>query len=182
MLYKERIFTAGNGRDYILRSPQKEDAEKVLDYLKLTAFETEYGISYPEELNFTVKEEEDFIERYLSEKGSIMISVFENDTLAGNASLTCIDNKKKTRHRATFGIALLKSVWGQGIGYKVLSELIAFSKEAGYEQLELEVAAHNTPAIRLYEKSGFSVYGKRPHSFKLKNGSYSDELLMLLKL
>ncbi|WP_373212255.1 GNAT family N-acetyltransferase [Ruminococcus sp. 5_1_39BFAA] len=182
MLYKEEKFIGKNGSQYILKSPEISDAEKVIHYLKTSAQETEYGISYPEEMDFSIKDEEDFITRFADDKKSIMISVFEGDTLVGGASLTSVLDKRKTRHRATFGIAMLKSAWGQGLGYKILSELIAFAKKAGYEQIELEVVSSNLPAINLYKKLGFVVYGERPRSFKLKNGNYSDELLMVLAL
>lgn len=182
MIYQEEIFTGKNGIYYTLRSPQPGDARQMIDYLKRTARETEYGISYPEELDFGIQEEADFITRYAEDPGSLMISVFDGDALVGNASLTCVLDKQKTRHRATFGIALIKPVWGQGLGHKIVSELIAFSREAGYGQIELEVTSSNTPAISLYKKLGFSVYGERPRSFRLKSGSYSDELLMVLPL
>ena len=77
---------------------------------------------------------------------------------------------------------MLRSDWGQGLGKKILSELIAFAKQAGYEFLELEVAASNSTAVSLYQKMGFEVYGERPRSLKLKSGDYYDELLMVLKL
>lgn len=182
MLYEQEEFIGKNGKKYILKSPQIGDAEKLIHYLKQSAEETEHGISYPEELNFTIKEEEDFVAKFLEDDTSIMISVFEGETLVGNASLTCVLDKKKTRHRATFGIAILKSAWGQGLGYKVMSELITFSKKAGYEQIELETVTTNTSAVSLYKKLGFIVYGERPQAFKLKNGNYSDELLMVLSL
>lgn len=182
MLHTQEIFTGKNGISYTLRSPELADAEKMIAYLKATAEETEYGLSYPEELNFTIKDEEDFIAHYASDKGSIMISAFDGDILVGNASLSCVMDRKKTLHRATFGIAILKSDWGQGLGKKILSELIAFAKQAGYETLELEVASNNTSAINLYKDLGFVVYGERSRSLKLKSGSYYGELLMVLYL
>lgn len=182
MLYPKEEFTGKNGIRYTLRSPELADAEKMIDYLKTTASETEYGLSYPEELDFTVKDEEDFISHYSEDKGSIMISAFDGDRLVGNASLSCVMERKKTLHRATFGMAMLKSEWGQGLGRKILSELIAFAKKAGYEFLELEVAANNTSAVTLYKTMGFVVYGERPRSLKLKNGDYYDEFLMVLNL
>ena len=178
----QTLDTTLAGTDYTLRSPELADAEKMIDYLKTTASETEYGLSYPEELDFSIKDEEDFISHYSEDKGSIMISAFDGDRLVGNASLSCVMERKKTLHRATFGMAMLKSDWGQGIGRKILSELIAFAKQAGYEVLELEVAANNTSAVNLYKKMGFVVYGERPLSLKLKNGEYYDELLMVLNL
>ena len=182
MLYAAKEFIGKNGKGYLLKSPALSDAEKMIEYLKATASETEYGLSYPEELDFSVKDEEDFIAHYSKDNGSIMISAFDGNRLVGNASLSCVMERKKTLHRATFGIAIRKSEWGQGLGEKILSELIAFAKQAGYEFLELEVAACNTPAVNLYKKMGFSICGERPHSLKLKDGTYYDELLMTLEL
>lgn len=182
MLYKEETVLGKNNKTYTLRSPNAADADRMIAYLKIAAEETEYGLSYPEEMDFSIQDEEDFIHNYAAAQGSIMITAFDGDTLVGNASLSCVFDKKKTKHRATFGIAILKCAWGQGLGYKILSELISFAKRAGYEQLELEVVSTNTSAINLYKKLGFKVYGERPRSFKLKNGTYSNELLMALDL
>lgn len=182
MIYKEEAFTGKNGRLYTLRSPTAADAEKMLAYLKLTAEETQHGLSYPEEMDFSIQDEEAFIAGFAENTGSIMITVFEEKALVGNAYLSSVFDKQKARHRATFGMAMLKCAWGQGLGQKLLTELIRFATQAGYEQLELEVVSTNTPAIRLYQKSGFEVYGERPRSFKLKNGEYSNELLMILDL
>lgn len=182
MLYKEEIFTGKNGTAYMLKSPETTDAEQMLAYLKATAEETEHGLSYPEEMDFSIKDEEDFITGFAESAGSLMISAFESGALVGNALLSSVFDKKKAMHRATFSIALLKCAWGQGLGQKMLSELIGFAKRAGYEQLELEVVSTNLPAVSLYKKMGFVVYGERPRSFKLKSGMYSNELLMVLDL
>ncbi len=182
MLYKEEQFIGKNNKIYTLRSPEVADAEQMIAYLKTTAEETEYGLSYPEEMNFTIQDEEAFIANFSADEGSIMISAFEDGELVGNASLMRVFDKKKTLHRATFGMAMLKKVWGKGLGGKILSELIASAKQAGYEQIELEVVSTNVPAVSLYRKLGFEVYGERPRSLKLKNGSYSNELLMILNL
>ena len=61
MVFRKEEFIGKNGVLYTLRSPELDDAEKMIRYLKSTASETEYGLSYPEELNFSVKDEEDFI-------------------------------------------------------------------------------------------------------------------------
>lgn len=182
MRFPKEEFIGKNGIRYTLRSPETEDAEKMIAYLKATAEETEFGLSYPEEMDFTIQDEENFITQYNKDPGSIMVSAFEGDRLAGNASLCCVMDRQKTLHRATFGIAIRKSDWGQGLGEQILRALIAFAKQAGYELLELEVASSNTSAIRLYDKLGFVVYGQRPCSLKLKSGDYYDELLMVLEL
>ena len=52
----------------------------------------------------------------------------------------------------------------------------------GFEQLELEVYSDNSRAIHLYEKFGFERYGIQPRAFKLKDGSYRDEIIMVKML
>ena len=56
------------------------------------------------------------------------------------------------------------------------------AKEAGYEQAELEVIADNKNAIALYEKTGFTKYGRFPDNMKYKNGKYADAYWMMKKL
>ena len=182
MKYSEEIFTGKNGTVYTLRSPEKGNADKLLAYLKQSAAETDYNLSYPEELTFSVADEEAFINHYASDPGCLMITAFQGEDVVGNASLCCVMDRYKTRHRATFGMAILKDHWGQGLGRKILSELILFAMSAGYEQLELEVAAENHTAVSLYKSLGFVIYGERKHSLKRKTGGYSDEYLMILEL
>ena len=182
MKYALESFIGKNGAEYILRSPEVTDATAMIAYLKATAADTEFGLSYPEELDFTPADEEAFIMHYAKDAGSIMIAAFSGGELIGNASLSCVMDRYKTRHRATFGMAVLKPHWGQGLGRKILSELILFAKSAGYEQLELEVAAENITALSLYKSFGFVIYGERKHSLKRKTGGYSDEYLMVLEL
>jgi RimJ/RimL family protein N-acetyltransferase len=46
------------------------------------------------------------------------------------------------------------------------------------KQLHLGVASHNEPALRLYQKAGFVIYGTDPR-FQFVNGRYVDEHLMV---
>ena len=53
----------------------------------------------------------------------------------------------------------------QGIGDRLVKNLIERLKEDGVYKLTLEVRVSNTPAISLYEKLGFSVLGRRPNYY-----------------
>ena len=48
----------------------------------------------------------------------------------------------------------------------------------GYEQLELRVASGNARARRLYEQAGFEAWGAAKRGFKLRDGSYQDDVMM----
>lgn len=51
---------------------------------------------------------------------------------------------------------------GEGIGYKIMKQLLERGRGIGIKDYTLEVRAGNKPAIRLYEKLGFVSEGNRP--------------------
>ncbi len=66
--------------------------------------------------------------------------------------------KRHPTQRTTwgFGIGLHKDYRGRGLGGKLMRELFDTARnELGLERIELSVDAHNTPAVKLYEKFGF---------------------------
>jgi [ribosomal protein S18]-alanine N-acetyltransferase len=58
-------------------------------------------------------------------------------------------------------IAVAPDRQGQGLGTRLLAELMDFSVRRGCERLDLEVRADNEVAIRLYERHGFARVGLR---------------------
>ena len=58
-------------------------------------------------------------------------------------------------------IAVKKEFQGNGIGKKLLLEVINFTKSQNGTLVFLEVMHNNEPAIRLYEGNGFTAVGKR---------------------
>ena len=49
MIIKDIDFTLKDGRHAIIRSPKDEDIQGMLDYLYISAGETEFILRYPEE-------------------------------------------------------------------------------------------------------------------------------------
>ncbi|HVI39973.1 MAG TPA: GNAT family N-acetyltransferase [Anaerovoracaceae bacterium] len=182
MVFEEKRVALKAGIACILRSPGPDDAEAVLAHLRQTSEETNFMIRYPEEIILTVKEEEEFLEKYQTDQKSMMISAVIDGKIIANAGLSCVMDTIKYRHRAVFGISIQKEYWNMGIGTAILSELIRWAPNAGYEQLELEVACENERAVRLYKKMGFEIYGTRECSCKYRDETYSSDYLMLRSL
>ena len=67
----------------------------------------------------------------------------------------------------------------RGIAESLIDCLIRELKERGSRALMLEVRVSNDPAIALYEKMGFTPYGRLPNAFRLRNGEFHDEILMV---
>lgn len=182
MIFPEKRTTLADGSAVVLRSTRVEDAPVQLEYLHVTAAQTEFLVSYPEDIKLTVEDEELFIRRQLKDPDSIMIICEVDGRHAGNCSLTVKDSRIKTRHRGSIGIAIRKEFWNRGIGTLLMRELFALGTNMGLHQLELQVFRDNVRAIALYSKMGFEIVGMLPDAFCLKDGTFRDEYTMVRKL
>lgn len=167
-----------DGTTCILRSPDERDAEKMIEYLKTTSEETYFMVRYPEEINITTDKEIGFIKDNLNSNKDMMIAAFVNNELAGNVGISCVRNDIKLKHRAVSGISIKEKYWNNGIGNALLGEVIEQARQMGYEQIELGVFSDNEKAKELYEKYGFEVWGNVKNAYKLKDGTYRDEIMM----
>ena len=98
------------------------------------------------------------------------------------AGVDAVGTRDKLRHRAEFGISVLRAYWGLGLGRALTEACIQCAKEAGYEQLELTVVAENERAIALYRKVGFVEFGRNPRGFRSRTSGYQEIIHMLLAL
>ena len=162
----------------VLRSPAEQDAQAMIDMLLGCYAETEFLSSSPEEFRVTVQDEINFMKRFEMSERECMISAFVDGRLAGNVAVRQVSGAKRMRHRANLGISVLKAYWGRGIGSMLIDAAIQTAQSAGYAQIELQVAADNERAIRLYEKFGFAEYGRCPRALRRESG-YADEIEMV---
>lgn len=69
-----------------------------------------------------------------------------------------------------------------GLGKMLLEKMLACAKHNGAEKIFLEVDEHNTPAINLYTKYGFTLLMKRENYYLYKDGTKADALIMMKSL
>ena len=100
-------------------------------------------------------------------------------TVIGTASLNRKPNRM--RHRGEFGISLKKAWWGCGAAFALMERILAFARENGVEQVNLEVRSDNKRAIALYERFGFRKLCTFPGFFKI-NGELIDFDFMNLSI
>ncbi|MDP2780761.1 GNAT family N-acetyltransferase [Devosia sp.] len=116
------------------------------------------------------------IEDFLSLRALFGV-VTETGELAGIV-LYDRDSGERESHRGWLLQVYLKpAMRGTGAALALLETAIA---HAGSEvlQVHLMVGVHNLPAIRLYEKAGFRIYGTDPRRLYV-NGRYIDEHMMV---
>ncbi|WP_312441733.1 GNAT family N-acetyltransferase [Lacrimispora sp.] len=182
MKIEEITYASKNGEKVVLRSPEISDSKDLLEYLVTCAGETDYLGRYPEEITKTVDEENSYICKQLEDEKSFDVSAFVDNKLVANGTIYCIRGNMKTKHRAGYGIAVLRDYWDMGIGNMLTKCCLNNAKKLGYEQVELEVVADNKRAVHVYEQHGFKVCGTIENAEKLKDGTYRDLHMMICKL
>ena len=135
-----------------------------------------------EETDFTAEAAEAMISDIAERREEFLIGAFRKEQMIGCVMVLKEGNHIKFRHKAGIGIFILQKYCGIGLGRQLMEYAIENARKTELEQLKLGVFDDNVAAIRLYEKLGFREWGREPHAFKLKDGSYRDEIQMVLFL
>lgn len=183
MIIQDKEFTLKDGRKALIRSPKDGDIQGMLDYLYISAGETEFILRYPEECGkYTAEGEKALFDRINESDNEAMLVCLVEGKLVGNCQIAW-SRGIKTRHRAAVAIALLKEYWNQGIGTRLFQELIRIAEEnENILQMELEFVEGNTRARALYEKMGFRITGVKPNAIRLKDGTLLNEYSMIREI
>lgn len=183
MKIEEIRHTMKDGREAVIRSPREEDIPGMLDYLYVSAGETEFILRYPEECGkYTPEGEKAVFDRFNAADNEAMLVCVVDGKIAGNSHISWSKNIK-TRHRASVAIALLREYWNQGIGTRLFEEMIRIAEaDPNLLQLELDFVEGNSRARALYEKMGFRITGVKPNAIRLKDGTLLNEYQMVRQI
>ena len=176
-----RAFQLPNGELLTVRSLCAEDAEALEVFRCATYSETHFMARYPEECT-SLEAVQKGLAGSESSALNFEVGAFSGTKLVGEFGVAQVRPHIKYRHRAGMGISVLKEAWGCGLGSFLMQLAVDQAKTNGFEQLELGVYSDNARAIHLYEKFGFERCGTTPHAFKLKDGTYRDEIMMVKML
>ena len=171
-----------NGIEALLRNGDAADGLAVFENFNLAHAETDYLLSYPDENSYDPDKEATFLEEKTKSPNEIEIIAIIDGKIAGTAGIEAVGEKYKVKHRAEFGISILKEYWGLGLGRALAMACIQCAKDAGYEQLELDVVSENERALSLYRSLGFVEFGRNPKGFKSRTAGYQEVIYMLLEL
>ena len=157
-----KIITLKNGMECCLRNATESDGQLVLDNFNLTHTQTDYLLTYPDENTFDAAQESRILKEKENSENEIEIIAIIDGAVIGTAGIEAVGAKYKVRHRAEFGISVLKT--------------------AGYSQLELSVVAENVRAFSMYKKVGFIEYGRNPKGFNSRKTGFQEVIYMRLEL
>ncbi len=94
---------------------------------------------------------DDFRGQYGPPGGTFLVAL-AGDVLIGTGAIRRIDEATAELRR----MWLLPAYHGRGIGYRLIQELFAFARAAGYRRVRLSTSAMQERAIRFYIRLGFS--------------------------
>ena len=181
MKIEPRTFQLPSGEVLTVRSLCADDAEALNTFRLATYCETHFMARYPEECA-SLEAVQKGLAGSESSALNFEVGAFAGEKLVGEFGVAQVRPHIKYRHRAGMGISVLKDYWGCGLGSFLMQLAVDQAKANGFEQLELDVYSDNARAIHLYEKFGFERCGTMPRAFKLKDGTYRDEIMMVKML
>lgn len=182
MIYTEKEFSLKDNHVCTLRNAAVSDAAAMIDFMRISNEQTYFMLRYPEEITLTEDEEAAILQKWEDQPNKLLLLAVIDGEIAGSCGIACIAEHLKTKHRSELGLSVKQNYWGLGIGSLLLQEILTFAKHNGTEQVELGVYSDNERAYNLYKKFGFTEWGRLPHAYKLKDGSYRDEINMVLTL
>ena len=181
MKYSQKVILK-NGKEALLRNGDASDGNAVYENFNATHAETDFLLSYPDENSFDPEQEAQFLEEKTKSTNGIEIIALVDGNVVGTAGIEAVGTKYKVRHRAEFGISILRVYWGLGLGRALTAACIQCARDAGYLQLELNVVATNERAVALYQDMGFEEFGRNPIGFKSRTSGFQELIYMLLRL
>lgn len=173
----KRKIIKGNSLTWILRCPTKYDAIKLSKLRVEIDGETENldresgeGLLTPEDFEKLIYEDS------IAEKNIFLVAEVEGE-IAGFARLE--GNKlSRFRHKAEFGICILKKCWGYSIGKVLIENILACADASGIKKISLTVVQTNIKAIQLYKRYGFVEEGLLINDRIHKDGNYYNTVVM----
>ena len=82
-------------------------------------------------------------------------------------------------HGCVLGMGLLPEFRGQGLGDRLIRQILAAARAFGFNRVELSVRENNAGAIALYKRVGFEIEGLQRNATKV-DGVYENVVLMAI--
>jgi RimJ/RimL family protein N-acetyltransferase len=124
---------------------------------------------------FTADETRSFLTS-LAEKGGVQIIALDESVVIGWCDVTVVPFEGM-RHVGRLGMGILPAYRRQGLGRRLLREVLSRVFAGGFLRVELEVFASNQAAIKLYEREGFVTEGRKRLARIL--GGVEDDILVM---
>lgn len=174
-------YSTKDHRTYTVRTPNEEDAQAIMDFAKLLFASTDQVLTTLEEYTITLEEEKKWINRPLTEPGTLILIAEAGSKVIGLLDFATRP-RKKVKHTGEFGVSVHPDYQGRGIGRTLIENLLEWAKaNPQVEKVFLNVFVTNYNAIKLYKNLGFVEEGRHLKAIKQINGEYVDLIQMYVE-
>ncbi len=104
----------------------------------------------------------------------------EGGEIVGYTTLVLGKSKKFQGNVYLVSAAVCESMRGRGIGTKLFNEAERYARTRSARRIELDVFARNEGAVKLYERLGYEVEGRKRKAVSSPMGD--DDLIFMAKL
>ena len=91
------------------------------------------------------------VQTYYFENNGVFLVAEEGEQVIGSGALRKLDDRTAELKR----MWLLEAYHGQGIGYRVITQLFDFARKKGYARIRLQTSPEQVRALAFYRKVGF---------------------------
>jgi ribosomal protein S18 acetylase RimI-like enzyme len=160
-----------------VRGATSSDTEWYLELVRSLVTESDSQIPLrPDEL-FRTPEQQSELFGEASARGDLFLIAELNGVRVGEVNLRR-GSREAFKHSAILGISVAREWRNKGIGSALMEHAIEWAKAKGaLRRIELYVFATNAKAIRLYERFGFTIEGRRKGAVRVGD-RFVDDLLM----
>ena len=152
--------TLRDGRPVEVRALQPSDREELMSALGRMSDQSIYRRFFSPKRHFSDREVASYVNIDFVGHVALVAVVSENGrpTIVGGARYVVSGPGS-----AEVAFAVVDGYQKQGIGGLLMKHLIALARQAGLDQLVAEVLPHNTPMLKVFERSGLTTSTKREH-------------------
>jgi putative acetyltransferase len=93
---------------------------------------------------------DDFQAHYFDNGGMFLVALDDGQVI-GSGAIRKLDRETAELKR----MWLLEAYQGRGVGYRLISELLAFARSRGYRRVRLQTSPEQVRALAFYRKAGF---------------------------
>lgn len=167
-----------DGRVIVLRDPEVGDAPAMVQYAHRVLTESNDLLMEPDEFAFTTEQEQQWIAEHRDHPRSFALLADCEGKVIGLLDFR-VTERRRERHRGSFGVSLRAAFRGQGIGTRMMELMLDWGRQHhDIEKIGLSAFSTNEQAIELYRRLGFTELARSPKHFKLADGSYADNVIM----
>ncbi len=173
-----------DGRELLISHVEPRDAAEIVAYVNRVSGESdfltfgggEFGISVEDETKF-IADLEGGLHNFMLKgvvEGQIISAcvVFRSGQIGGSRP-----KRPRVQHIGEFGITVVRSHWGLGIGKRMTLAMLEVARDVGITKVNLKVREDNSNAIHLYESVGFKREGVTVRALRIDDRYFAHVMM-----